>query len=283
MLNRCSSPISQANVSGRPEAVSTVDMMSYRNSADEQERINDLIGLLLNRGDSILDVGARDGYISIKLAQLFNSVTALDLSAPNITHDKIQCVKGDITSRLNFSDELFDVVLCAEVLEHIPKNKLVNACSELIRMAKHYVLIGVPYKQDIRVARTTCHNCGAKNPPYGHVNTFNETQLKQLFSTMRAERISYVGTHVGRTNPFSTLLMDLAGNPYGTYNQEEPCLHCGAKLTIPPIRNLLEKLLTRCAHCANAIQRLFINPQANWIHILFGKNNCQKGEYEIAK
>ena len=38
--------------------------------------------------------------------------------------------------------------------------------------------------------------------------------------------------------PLSTLLLDLAGNPFGTYDQEEPCIHCGAKLKPPPRRSI---------------------------------------------
>lgn len=271
-MKNCGSPlISRANLSKGPGPPSTYDMTSYRNSPYEQERINHLIGLLHNKGDTVLDVGARDGYIAIMLTNLFSSVTALDLDKPHIKHDKIRCVKGDITSCLDFPDEFFDVVLCAEVLEHIPPNNLIKACLELIRVAKRYVLVGVPYKQDIRVGRTTCYMCGNRNPPWGHVNAFDEKRLKQLFSGMEVEKISYVGQGDSRTNCVSAFLMDLAGNPYGTYNQEEPCVHCAVKLRVPPARNLLQKLLTRCAYYGNVIQNLFINPQANWIHVLFVK------------
>jgi hypothetical protein len=70
---------------------------------------------------------------------------------------------------LGFADDFFDFVLCAEVLEHIPTASLSRACSELGRVSKHYVLIGVPYRQDIRVGRTTCWSCRKKNPPWGHI------------------------------------------------------------------------------------------------------------------
>ena len=39
--------------------------------------------------------------------------------------------------------------------------------------------------------------------------------------------------------------MDLASNPYGIYSQEEPCIHCGAKLKPPPQRNLFQKVVTK--------------------------------------
>ncbi len=100
-----------------------------------------------------LDVGARDGFISRLLAGHFPFVTALDLELPSIDHERVQSVKGNIAA-LDFPDASFDLVFCAEVLEHIPKDLLGTACRELARVSKEYVLIGVPYKQDIRVGRT---------------------------------------------------------------------------------------------------------------------------------
>ena len=35
--------------------------------------------------------------------------------------------------------------------------------------------------------------------------------------------------------------MDLAGNPYGTYGQEEPCIRCGQKLVKPQEFSLAQR------------------------------------------
>lgn len=245
-------------------------LIEYRNRNKEQERVSDLMSLLPEAMKSVLDIGCRDGYISIRLAQFFDSVTALDLQKPQINHDRISCIQGDVTS-LNFPDRFFDVILCAEVLEHIPHDRLIEACFELYRVARRYVIVGVPYKQDIRAGRTTCRNCGEKNPPWGHVNTFDENRLKQLFKRMEVETISYVGINDSVTNAISTWLLDLAGNPYGTYGQEEPCVHCGVKLEVPPPRNILQKVFVRLSYYFKKLQKPFIRPNANWIHVVFRK------------
>jgi ubiquinone/menaquinone biosynthesis C-methylase UbiE len=247
-----------------------VDLTQYRQRDLEKKRAGDLMRLIPKGGYAVLDVGARDGYFSKLLVEHFNVVTALDLEEPSIRHQKIRCVKGDIT-RLDYDDNCFDLVFCAEVLEHIPTPLLEKACGELSRVAKTHLLIGVPYKQDLRLGRTTCYCCGKKNPPWGHVNTFDENRLQNLFPKFDAITISLVGETNKRTNVISTFLMDLAGNPYGTYSQEEPCIHCGEKLKNPPPRNLLKKMITKIAFYAQNIQKPFIRPQANWIHVLFQK------------
>src|SRR3990172_961698 len=226
--------------------------------------------LIPKNGGLAIDIGARDGYVSVLLTDYFDVVTALDLDKPSIEHEKVYCVKGDITE-LNFPNESFDLVFCAEVLEHIPKRQLDKACLELCRVAKNYVLIGVPYKQDIRIGRTTCYNCGKVNPPYGHVNVFEENRLTRLFHGMEVQNISFVGENYEATNYLSTCLMDLAGNPYGTYSQKESCIYCSSKLIAPSRRSYLQKAQTRLAHYINRAQKPFVNAQPNWIHILFRK------------
>lgn len=103
-------------------------------------------------GSSALDVGARDGHFSRILAKRFASVTALDLEQPQLNDPKINFVSGDVTE-LQFLDDKFDLVVCTEVLEHIAPDRLVDACSELARMTRGHLMIGVPFKQDIRVGQ----------------------------------------------------------------------------------------------------------------------------------
>jgi hypothetical protein len=190
--------------------------MVNRNSAVEKQRIADLMRLLPSSIDTVVDIGARDGFISKLLAERFLKVTALDLEKPSIDHRRIHCVQGDVTG-LDFQDATFDLVFCTEVLEHISTPLFVKACDELSRVSSRYLLIGVPYKQDIRVERTTCRACGKKNPPWGHVNSFDESKLRRLFPAFEIVNVSFVGMGRRRTNFLSCILMDMAGNPYGTY------------------------------------------------------------------
>jgi len=67
--------------------------------------------------------------------------------------------------------------------------------------------------------------------------------------------------------------MDLAGNPYGTYSQEEACVHCGAKLIAPPERNFAQKLVTKIAFLTRKTSEVFAKPRGNWIHLLLSKKS----------
>lgn len=251
-----------------------MDLTKYRESDSEKARTNDLVRIIENlnaSSEKSLDIGARDGHFSKILAKHYDLVIALDLEKPLFEYDNVTCVQGDVTN-LKFEDDYFNLVFCAEVLEHIPTNTLKIACNELSRVSNEYILVGVPYKQDIRVSRVTCYSCGEINPPWGHVNSFDDEILESLFPDYYIKEKAFVGKVNSFTNSISTALMDYAGNPYGPYSQEEPCVHCGKKLIIPPKRTFLQSVATKASFYIKYIQAPFTNEHPNWIHVLFHKN-----------
>ncbi|OWW22439.1 class I SAM-dependent methyltransferase [Noviherbaspirillum denitrificans] len=246
-----------------------MDLSHYRASSAERERAGSLLSLIPAAGKLALDIGARDGHFSLLLAERFDRVIALDLTLPRISHPRVECVAGNAAA-LPYEDNAIDLVFCAEVLEHIPPPLLSRVCGELERVCRGTLVIGVPYKQDLRFGRTTCYTCRQTNPPWGHVNSFDEQRLAQLFPLCSVRTVAFAGQTTERTNALSAWLMDRAGNPYGTYVQEEPCVHCGSKLLPPPERSIAQKVLTRLAFWTRRFSDSS-RPRGNWIHMAFSK------------
>jgi len=235
----------------------------------EVHRIESLLRLC-GVGGTALDVGARSGAISEHLISRFERVVALDLVRPTVKHPKITCVEGDATD-LPFPDHSFDAVLCSEMLEHLSPSDLSLAGRELARVTRSRLIVGVPYKQDIRLGRTTCAECGTINPPWGHVNVFDESALLALFPSLQRDVVELVGTSPGRTNWLSASLLDFAGNPYGTYGQQERCISCGGAVRDPQPRNVPQKLATKTAVLLQRVQAYVSSAMPNWIHMRFEK------------
>lgn len=242
----------------------------FRESPLEQARIADLFSHIPPSGARALDVGARDGYLSLRLATCFESVVALDLRQPEIAHPRVECVAANAAS-LQYPDGAFDLVLCSEVLEHIPSPTLEAACREIVRVASDRIVIGVPLEQDLRIGETTCNACGGPNPPWGHVNSFTEARLAALFAGTHIETRSTVGTAGRCTNAVSAALTRFAGNPFGTYEQEEPCVHCGQPIGGPAKRNLAQRLATRAAVILDRMVFPLPSGRPMWIHLLLRK------------
>lgn len=94
------------------------DIARQRGTVREQLRIADLMSLT-PKGKRVLEIGARDCYLSRKLTALYPEVVALDLTKPEIDAPGITAVQGDVTG-LRFANNAFDTVFCTEVLEHVP-------------------------------------------------------------------------------------------------------------------------------------------------------------------
>ena len=247
-----------------------MDLSAYRATPSEQERVASLVSMLPNSFSTGLDIGARDGYISLRMAEIGDYITALDLSAPDIPHSKINCVQGDATA-LAYETNTFDVVVCAEVLEHIPSPALERACQEIARVTKRWAVIGVPLNQDTRLGATRCPVCGKTNPPWGHVNSFKIEKLKELFSPLQVRKTDFVGTTHDFTNALSHALSEYAEHPFGTYGQAEPCVYCGATIQHIDQRSLTQRLATRAAHMLTTAQQRLSADRPMWVHLLFEK------------
>lgn len=247
-----------------------MDIAEARSSPREGERIANLLGLVPPGLMTALDVGARDGFLSVAMTAKVAQVVALDLVEPEVSHPQVSVMAGDATG-LSFPEGCFDLVLCAEVLEHIASPALEQVCRELARVSRRFVLIGVPFEQDTRYGRLTCQACGHHNPPWGHVSTFDERRLRTLFADLRVLEISFAGLDRNRTNFISAALNDLACNPWGPYWQEEACIACGARLERPTDRGLVGRVASKTAHVLNVLQRTCMRPRPTWIHVLFEK------------
>ena len=247
------------------------ELRAYRQHPREVERVSRLFELMSRSGPQALDVGARDGHLSLLLAERFDRVVALDLKVPDVAHPRVQCIVGDAT-QLPFPDQSFHTVVCTEVLEHIPPELLPTVCRELVRVAAHHVVIGVPFRQDLRLSCCTCYACGTINPPWGHVNSFGLARLVGLMNGLEPVNVDFVGRTRATTNALSAGLMRFAGNPYGTYDQHEPCIHCGGRLLPPNPRNLAQKLATKVATWINVAQVAMTPWRGNWMHVLFERS-----------
>lgn len=91
-------------------------------------------------GGKVLEIGPGPGYTAWLLKLWKYDVTMLDLD-PETKPD----IVGDVTS-LPLEDNLFDCVLAAEVLEHLPFEEFAVALSELARVSRKYVIITLPAK-----------------------------------------------------------------------------------------------------------------------------------------
>ncbi len=92
------------------------------------------------RNPSILEVGSGTLGIAPYIKQ---QVTGLDIVFDGPAFPLLKQVKGS-AMEIPFKDELFDIVLLVDVLEHLKKSDRSIAISEALRVARQQLIIAVP-------------------------------------------------------------------------------------------------------------------------------------------
>ncbi len=87
---------------------------------------------------NVLEVGIGNKTVSDYLKRSGYQVTTCDF-AKDLEPDVVADVR-----MLPFKDDKFDVILAAEVLEHIPFDEVAKALSELRRVSKKYLIVSIP-------------------------------------------------------------------------------------------------------------------------------------------
>jgi SAM-dependent methyltransferase len=77
-----------------------------------------------DKKNKILDVGAGHGAFTKRLYDMNYDISACDLFPEIFRFDKIECKKADITKKLPYPDNFFDLVIAIEVSEHILDHEL---------------------------------------------------------------------------------------------------------------------------------------------------------------
>lgn len=94
---------------------------------------------------NILELGCSNGYVLRKV----NGKTGIDINLWVIQQNRVLYpnffwVHGDVTKKLPFKDNEFDMVLCTEILEHVPFEQASKVIMEALRVAKNKVIITIP-------------------------------------------------------------------------------------------------------------------------------------------
>ncbi|CAN5258771.1 mycofactocin oligosaccharide methyltransferase MftM [soil metagenome] len=129
----------------------------------------------LIRGGQVLDLGSCFGFFPLRLKLLGIDVTATDLSGP--TMDLLQLASVSLQRPLRTlccdaaevprPDRCVDTVTALHLLEHLPDATIDAVAREAVRLARHRVVIAVPFEDEPRAC-------------YGHIQRFDLPRLHLL-------------------------------------------------------------------------------------------------------
>jgi len=146
------------------------------------ERINLALEWMPSEVNSVLDIGCGNGVFVNHLYSKasFLSVVGTDRSFAAL--QKVRSNRGQVDiASLPFRDHGFDFVVSMEVIEHLPYHLYKQSLTEIVRVAKNYILITVPYKENRSFKQVACPECGCIFHPDYHSRSFTEQDMQDLF------------------------------------------------------------------------------------------------------
>jgi 2-polyprenyl-3-methyl-5-hydroxy-6-metoxy-1,4-benzoquinol methylase len=155
---------------------------------------------------SVLDVGCAEGIVCRALQQRGwqSAWTGCDSSAntlriANRIAPQAQWTCGD-ANNLPFSDKSFDLILCAEVLEHLPHPE--RALREMARVSRRWLLLSVPAEPLFRTLAWISRRLQLGGDP-GHLNFWTAAAFRSW--------VSQIGTltHWERTTIYQIAVVEL--------------------------------------------------------------------------
>lgn len=153
------------------------------------DRINVLTGHIPDDVKSILDVGCGGGIFLNHLmsySDRFDRLCGVDRSRSALRYVETQKSLASI-NQLPFGNNVFDMVSSLEVIEHLPTDIYNLALEELHRTSKKYILICVPYNQDLSKSLVKCNVCFTRYNPDYHVRSFDNLSIINLFNNYKAK------------------------------------------------------------------------------------------------
>ncbi len=171
-------------------------------------RVRQTLALLPAGVTTVLDVGCGDGAVTNPLVDDGIEVTGIDASEVALAHFRGRQVAGDI-EKLPFEDNSFEVIICAEVLEHLPGRVYARVLPELERVASKAIIVTTPYQEYLPHSFVKCSGCATLYHSSHHVRNYSREDYEQLFSGFALEQS--IGICEWRQNSLNVALKHFLG------------------------------------------------------------------------
>lgn len=112
----------------------------YVNKSRWNSYYNQIHEVMASNGESVLIIGPGDNIVVDLLKKFGKRVTTFDF-APDLKPDII----GDVTKIDDIINEKYDIVLCCQVLEHIPFNRFEETIKRISLVTRKRLILSLPY------------------------------------------------------------------------------------------------------------------------------------------
>jgi SAM-dependent methyltransferase len=151
-------------------------------NAGTMVRIRETIATVPSDARSLLDVGCGNGVFVNTLSRERPElkVTATDRSRAALRFVETEKFESDV-SNIGVPDRSFDCVTCLQVIEHLPHGIYERSLAELARVAGRYLIVSVPFQEDLSRDVTECPECRSRFNINLHLRSYDMQAMHGLF------------------------------------------------------------------------------------------------------
>lgn len=217
-------------MTGSPEARFYEDRRVWdciKNDPNGAARVAAIRAVIPADAHAILDLGCGIGSLTNTIDAPM--VVGLDRARTPLASVTTERVQGSIAA-LPFKTGTFDCVVVTDVLEHLDEETLVAAVAEIHRLEPKYIIVSVPYREDLANEQVRCASCGHIFNAYHHRWSFDLIALYSLLVFYLYDEISEA-TCIPTRNRWLTQLKRRCG----VYDRSETavCDRCGGAAAEP--------------------------------------------------
>ncbi len=232
-------------------------------------RVEQTLGLIPAGVHTVLDLGCGDGTVSNALVDRGTALVGTDISPTALQYFQGRAVIASV-DHLPLPDKSFDLVLCAETLEHLPSGPFEETLNEIERVAEQYVIITTPNNEYLPAGFARCERCRTVYHVNLHVRSMNRATHTTLFREFVL--IKTIDILHWRHNP-SRISMEHRLLGVYSFQEGSTCPHCGHISVRRPEVRLWKKILLKGLRQADRL--LPIGTKARWIASLYRRNDSE--------
>ncbi len=190
---------------------------------------------------SVLDVGSGNGLITKTMQHAGYDPIAFDISHHALKHiQSVRRVQGT-ADQIPFPANSFDLVMACELLEHIPDNAFSDVLNELANISNKYIIITVPYCENLEWSFAQCPACGCIFNGAYHVRSFDKNMLLFLLKDFKCIHVKGIVSvlHPDRTPNVELFIRHNLANEYLYCAPGLRCPLCFSIINKKPQRNII--------------------------------------------
>jgi ubiquinone/menaquinone biosynthesis C-methylase UbiE len=229
-----------------------------------QEKIDTIKSIIPGDTKTIIDIGCGNGLITNQLKNQF-SIIGVDRSLSALKFVKVPKILGSIDA-LPIQNTCIDLIICSEVLEHLPISVFRMGINELDRITKKYVLVTVPNQEFLQKNNVICPKCKSVFNAAYHLRSFNLEILSKLFSGYKLIQHFECGKLVRQYHPFLLFIKNRIGKKWAHLGEDRwlTCPFCSERFLLKHDRNIISTI-------TDALNKILSPRKPYWLGALFEK------------